>query len=157
MPGTSFPCFPHCCGFYFNFQTQFHLPRKRMIYGGISALSSTCGRILEPCSCTISHKSKVQTGSVGCKASLHILGGSDSTCVKSCFASLFLRHQNISCVLGVRRGFRIIKLGPPISLLSPTATFAAHLHKGVQSVRDLITHFLPWEASTQPKIESFVW
>lgn len=65
---------------------------------------------------------------------------------------LFLRHQSMSSVPGVRRGFRIIKLGAPISLLSPTATFATNLHKGVQSVRDLITHFLRWEVSTQPKI-----
>lgn len=66
--------------------------------------------------------------------------------VQSPALPLFLRHQNISSVLGVQRGFKIIKLGAPISLLSPTATFATNLHKRVRSVRDLITHFLPWEA-----------
>lgn len=54
-------------------------------------------------------------------------------------------------MLDVRRVFGIIKPGAPISLLFPTATFTINLRKRVQSVRDLITYFIPWEALHRPK------
>lgn len=54
-------------------------------------------------------------------------------------------------MLGVQRVFGIIKPGAPISLLFPTATFTINLHKGVQSVCDLVIYFLPWEALHRAK------